>query len=374
MRRLIGTAPLFALVASSFGLVSGAALAQEEPASGWIEIQPTEEPGSDLRSEEPAASPEPGMEEVPPPDTRFRPPTEPTNPDWYEEGEPPVMAQGKRQAVEFIPRRYAARPLVLPRGMIRGTADFVIGDRASEPPGTDPFGPVGTIATINFGASVGLAENFEIGASRYRAGSFPDMNLFPFFGFGGQGLLSLVVAPDVEFGDIPVYARFQPLHTGTVQLAFDAVFRIPSNTRFGFLGSMPLRFSMADHNVALDTGVEFTANDNPNGRTLWSLNFPVNLVGNLTPSVFLKLHTGMHILDLTDVVGTATSGLTEGPFYIIPVGFGGGYSMEARRALLDLFIVFRWPTLYGFDSDQSEVTTDVWAITVGVNVHSPPVF
>ena len=299
---------------------------------------------------------------------------QPTNPDWVEETRPPVMETRKRRATEDYSLRYAARRLALPRGMLRGTFDFVVGRRASEGSGTEVFGQTGTVSSLNLGLALGVSDSFEIGFSRYRMGSSPDMSLFPQFGFGGEGLISFMLAPEFEFGDIPLYLRFQALDAERVQIAFDAVFRIPSNTRFGFVGAMPLRINAANDNLAIDTGLQFSAEDNSKGKTLWSLSLPLSLVGNLSPQVFLTLSSGMHFFDLGDVVGTATSGLVGAPFYFIPLAFGGGYSVEARRTLLDLFASFRWPTLFGFNGDESELSADVWAITIGVNVYSPKLF
>ncbi len=318
---------------------------------------------------------EPAVQAAEPPASALPRSPAPTNPDWgLEETRPPEMDTPKRRATEDYSLRYAARRLALPRGMLRGTFDLVAGRRASEAAGTEVFGPTGTVSSLNFGAALGVSDTFEIGFSRYRMGSSPDMNLFPQFGFGGEGLVSLMLAPELEFGDIPLYLRFQAFDAEHVQVAFDAVFRIPSNTRFGFLGAMPLRINVANDNVAIDTGLQFSAEDNSKGKTLWSLSLPLSFVGNLSPNVFLTLSSGMQFFDLGDVVGTATSGLVGGPFYFIPLGFGGGYSVEARRTLLDLFANFRWPTLYGFNQDGSEASADVWAITIGVNVYSPKLF
>lgn len=350
---------------------------QDAPSTGWIEVEappPPEAPKKpDFQTGEPPASPQP-MPSAPAPAPSLKEQAAPANPDWVVETRPPKMEAPKRRATEDYALRYAARRLALPRGMIRGTFDLVAGKRAPEQAGFEPFGPTGTVSSLNLGVALGISDTFEIGLSRYRVGSTPDMSIFPQVGFGGEGLISFMLAPDFEFGDIPLYLRFQALDADHVQIAFDAVFRIPSNTRFGFLGAVPLRINTANDNLAIDTGLEFSADDNPKGRTIWSLSLPLNIVGNVSPSVFLKLNSGMHFFDLGDVVGTATSGLVGGPFYFIPLGFGGGYSVEARRSLLDLFASFRWPTLFGFNSDGSELSADTWAITIGVNVYSPRLF
>lgn len=237
----------------------------------------------------------------------------------------------------------------------------------------DPLGLTGTISTLNLGAALTVANDFEIGFSRYRMGSYPPIGIFPDFGFGGDGLLSLIVAPDVKFGDMPFYGRFQPLNNGVSQIAIDAVFRIPTRTEFGFLMGVPMRF-VANEHYAFDTGIEFNVDNNPNGPSVWSLTIPFGFVANVTDQGFVKLDSGMLFFDLSQVIRTATSGLINGPFYFFPLGVGGGYTFEASATMIDLFASFRFPTLYGFTSDASEVNAETWAVTIGFNIYSPVLF
>ena len=158
---------------------------------------------------------EPGRAE-PNPEWADAPPTEyeepsPTNPDWVEESEAPPIGTQKRNASEFYDLRYANRSLTMPRGMMRGTFDTVLGRR---PDDGQPFGATGTISTMNFGVGITLADDFEIGFSRYRTGSFPGVSVFPNFGFGGEGLITFSMSPQAKFGDIPFYARFEAFDGG----------------------------------------------------------------------------------------------------------------------------------------------------------------
>jgi hypothetical protein len=77
---------------------------------------------------------------------------------------------------------------------------------------------------------------------------------------------------------------------------------------------------------------------------------------------------------LSGTVSTATSGLIEGPFYFIPLGLRAGYTVEARATMMDLFVGFRFPTFYGFTSRDSSLTTEIWQVTIGLNVYSPILF
>jgi hypothetical protein len=198
----------------------------------------------------PKAQPEPAepARTEPNPEWADAPPTEyeeraPQNPDWVEESEAPPVGTLKPRASESYDPRYANRNLTMPRGMMRGTFDTVVGRRTEDAQGPDqPFGPVGTISTMNFGVGITLADDFEIGFSRYRMGSFPGVSVFPNFGFGGEGLITFSMSPEAKFGDIPFYARFEAFESEFVKLGIDAVFRIPSRTEFGFLGGIPLRF------------------------------------------------------------------------------------------------------------------------------------
>jgi len=334
---------------------------------------------------EPAPKPPPEPEPTEPvrtepsSDWADAPPTEyeersPQNPDWVEETEAPPIGDRKPRASESYDIRYANRNLTMPRGMMRGTFDAVVGNRTEDAQGLDrPFGPTGTISTMSFGVAITLADDFELGFSRYRMGSFPGVSVFPNFGFGGEGLIAFSMSPEAKFGDIPFYARFEAFENEVVKLGIDAVFRIPSRTEFGFLGGIPLRFIVHEQ-FAFDTGVEFVVDNNPQGPSIWSFNLPFNFVANVTDQFFLKLNSGMNFFDLGHTVRTATSGLIRGPFYFIPLGVGAGYTVEAGTAMMDIFASFRFPTFYGFTSRASELNAETWQVTIGLNIYSPVLF
>jgi hypothetical protein len=354
--------------------------------SGWGEpiAAPAEpEPPPPPPEPEPSARPEPEPGETartePNPDWEDEPPTEyekrsPQNPDWVDESEAPPLGTRKRQASENYDIRYANRSLTMPRGMMRGTFDTVVGRRTEDTQGLPrPFGPTGTISTMNFGVAITLADDFEIGFSRYRTGSFPGVSVFPDFGFGGEGLITFSMSPEAKFGDIPFYARVEAFESDVVKLGIDAVFRIPSRTAFGFLGGIPLRF-IIDERFAFDTGANFVVDDNPQGSSIWTLNVPFNFVANATERFFVKLNSGMSFFDLSQTVRTVTSGLVQGPFYFIPLGAGAGYTVEAGTTMMDIFATFRFPTFYGFTTRASELKADTWQVTIGLNIYSPVLF
>ncbi len=333
---------------------------------------PTPEPEPPPRAEPVPEPAEPASTE-PNSDWADAPPTEyerrsPTNPDWVEETEAPPVGTLKPNASAHYDPRYANRNLTMPRGMMRGTFDTVVGRRLGE-----PLGPTGTISTMNFGVGITLADDFEIGFSRYRMGSFPGVSVFPSFGFGGEGLITFSMSPEAKFGDIPFYARFEAFESDVVKLGFDAVFRIPIRNEFGFLGGIPLRF-IANEQFAFDTGMEFAIDSNPNGPSVWSLNIPFNFVANATDRFFVKLNSGMNMFDLSQTVRTVTSGLVQGPFYFIPLGFGAGYTVEAGTTMMDIFASFNFPTFYGFTTRGSNLNAETWQVTIGLNLYSPVLF
>jgi len=325
---------------------------------------------------EPSTEPDPAE---PNPDWSDAPPTQyeqrsPTNPDWVEETEAPPVGTLEPNASAHYDTRYANRNLTMPRGMMRGTFDTVVGRRTEESRGpAEPFGPTGTISTMNLGVGITLADDFEIGFSRYRMGSFPGVSVFPSFGFGGEGLITFSMSPEAKFGDIPFYARFEAFESDVVKLGIDAVFRIPIRTEFGFLGGIPLRF-IVNEQFAFDTGMEFVFDSNPQGPSVWSLNIPFNFIANATDRFFVKLHSGMNMFDLSQTVRTVTSGLVQGPFYFIPLGFGAGYTVEAGTTMMDIFASFRFPTFYGFTTRGSNLNAETWQVTIGLNLYSPVLF
>ncbi len=340
---------------------------------------PAPPPAAEPPPPPPASEPEPPSPAEPNPDWADPEPTEyeeraAQNPDWVEEDEPPTIGDMPTRASESYGIRYANRDLVMPRGMMRGTFDTVVGRRVEETVANEePFGPTGTVSTMNFGFAISLAQDFEVGFSRYRMGSFPTISIYPGFGFGDQGLIAFSLAPEVKFGDIPAYGRFQVLDRDNAKIALDAVFRIPIRTTFGFLGGIPMRF-IIDERFAFDTGLEMVLDVNSKGPNVWSLNLPFKFVANATDELFVEFTSGMSFFDLSQTIRTATSGLVQGPFYFIPIGARVGYTVEARATMMDLFVNFNFPAFYGFTTRDSQLNVETWQVTIGFNVYSPVLF
>lgn len=298
------------------------------------------------------------------------------NPDWVAQSVAPPGPPRKPPPAQSYGIRYASRDLTMPRGMMRGTFDTIVGRRNEPATGTGSgatFGPTGTISAMSFGAAISLAEDFEVGFSRYRMGSFPAIGVFPSFGFGNEGLVAFSMSPEAKLGDIPLYARFQAFGNETVKLGIDAVFRIPVRTELGFLAGLPLRF-IALERMAFDTGLQVAVDNNPQGPSIWTLHLPFTFVANATDRLFVQLSSGMSFFDLGQTLSTVTSGLVQGPFFLIPLGLDAGYTVESSKTMVDVFASFRFPALYGFTSRDSERNAETWQVTIGLNVYSPVLF
>jgi hypothetical protein len=263
--------------------------------------------------------------------------------------------------------RYAARGLVMPKGMIRGTFDVVIGKA-----------PDADTTTINFGAALSPANHLEIGFSRYRMGSYPNPDLLR--ALGGDGLIPIIaqgrdlippLAPNGRaFGDMFAYVRAEVPDLSVVDIGLDLGFLLPTASEFGVLIGLPIRFHGGDI-FAFDVGLMINLdNIGGEGGHITSISLPWNVVLSVTDMVFVKLNSGMNALDVGE--GSALK--------VFPFGFGVGVTTSSERLMSDVFAAFSWPLLgsvapgFGFAPRSSEATTDVWTITLGVNFYSPVLF
>lgn len=265
-----------------------------------------------------------------------------------------TQLEPSKRASDNYDLRYAARPLTMPKGMVRGTFD-VSGFRLTV------FGASETFWTLNFGVAIAPVKHLEIGFSRYRMGGFPGINTIDLLGLGGQGLISAFVAPEGEFGDIPFYIRYQATE-GVADLAFEFRLRIPTFSELGIAFGVPLRLH-AGNWVAIDTGFDLTYDD-PDEARLLSIGFPLDVVLNPSRNVFFKVQSGASLPDIT------TAPVVAG----FPLGFVLGGSAPAGSTMLDAFLAFRFPIFGTVGGGGGEVTTDIWTITVGINVYSPVLF
>ena len=267
--------------------------------------------------------------------------------------------------------RYARRKLVMPKGMMRGTFDVVVGRVSNE-----------NTATFNFGAAVSPAKYVEVGFSRYRMGSYPNPDVLR--ALGGDGLIPIVVqgrdliplgsTNNRAFGDMLAYLRVEaPTEpdwernskapaTSVLDIAFDIGFLIPTASEFGLLFGVPIRFHGGDI-FALDVGLTVNVdNIGGNGGHFTSITLPWNLVFSATDFLFVKLDSGLNAVDVTG--GNALKAF--------PFGFGLGGTVAGKRIMSDIFAAFSWPFLGTVDPQGTN--TDIWTITIGTNLYSPALF
>lgn len=276
----------------------------------------------------------------------------------------PAEAQSPAEAYGV---RYAARGLVMPKGMVRGTFDVVIsrsGDLGAE------------ATTLNFGAAIAPVKYLELGFSRYRMGSYPNPDIWRVT--GGDGLVPIIaqgqelvppLAPaNRAFGDMFAYARVASPAGDTVNIGLDLGFLIPTASEFGMLIGIPLRFH-GGQLFAFDTGLminlDYLASD---FDTFTSISFPWNVVLSVTDEVFVKINSGLNAVDAS----------APGSLIFFPLGFGLGVTASGERLMGDVFAGFSWPflgTVGNFlDTRFTEATTDSWTITIGMNLYSPVLF
>jgi hypothetical protein len=272
---------------------------------------------------------------------------------------PPVEAASvevpSEDAADNYGLAYARRQLTMPRGMVRGTFDVSTFHLDLGFFGSENF------VSLNFGVAISPVDDLELGFSRYRMGSFPGINFVELVNLGGSGLISAFVSPEGDFGDIPFYLRYQPV-SGTVDVGLEFRLRIPTLSEFGLAFGLPVRIHAGD-SVAIDTGFDLTVDD-PGDLNILSVGVPFQIVGNLSDNFFLELQTGVSLPDVT----------TDPIVTVLPFGFALGGSVDAGPVMLDVFFNFRFPAFAAFASGESEITTEIWTITVGINVYSPVLF
>lgn len=270
--------------------------------------------------------------------------------DGFEEGSVDSTA-----AADNYPLGYAARPLTMPRGMVRVTFDLNVLRLDLGGFGSD------AVVSLNWGAAIAPAKNLELGFSRYRMGAFPGINSIDVLGLGASGLITAVVSPTGDFGDIPFYARYQVLQS-VVDIALEFRVRFPTLTEWGLAWAVPIRIHAGDV-VAFDTGLDL-ALDGPSNANVFSIGIPFDITGNINENFFLKAQTGVSL-----------PGINEDPTVtIVPLGFGLGGSAEIGRGMLDAFLNFRFPIFAAFAQNQSEVTTEIWSLIFGLNFYTPVLF
>ena len=267
--------------------------------------------------------------------------------------------------------RYARRRLVMPRGMMRGSFDLVLGSLRGD-----------ATATMNFGAAISPAKYLEVGFSRYRMGSYPNPDLVR--APGGDGLIPIILnggdafladsGQGRGFGNMLAYLRVeaptdrasgtygQAPSSSIADIAFDFGIVLPTASNLGVFFGIPIRAHGGDV-FAFDLGFQVNVDNIGEGTDQFtSITLPWNLVFSVTDFLFLKVNSGFDAIDVSSGRALKT----------FPFGFGMGGTVSSPRIMADIFAAFSWPALGTIDLVGSN--PDIWTFTIGTNLYSPVLF
>ncbi len=243
-----------------------------------------------------------------------------------------------------LPVDLAKRPLTLPKGTIRAETAFDIFRVMID----TPFGTADeTFVRWITGAGVGITDDFEAGAL----------------------LLPILLSPDGGFGDIQVYGMYRFIE-GEAEVGARLELNLPTDTDFGVAFGLPvlLRFSDA---IRVDTGLTLNIATDPTVvgladpllpqpiPTRSTAGIPLVLNFNATSEIFLGGRTGFGVADFENFGDTV----------FIPLGFQGGYSLEASKsALIDLGVRFEWP-FFITPGGNDAVNANFYRILIGAEAY-----
>ena len=282
--------------------------------------------------------------------------------DAIAESDEPPVAEDEVKVATFheYPTRFARRPLVLDKGMVRADSRLTVGGVS---------GP-GTFSSLDLGGAISPVENLELGLSTELTGAVPAP--------GGIGLISIIFSPKASYGDIPVYARYQ-FHEGerAFLAAVDLVLVLPSNTDFTLTAGLPMRILELFGLFTVDMNVNFRYRNgdkyaalvpNPSKNTM-DFEFGGAAIINLTDYGFLEIGGGLTVANIGGAPDAKS--VIEIPFFL-----GGGYTLQ-RKDLIDIFAQFGWMPLMTGNAPPGRDTFNVgddWFVTIGATVHTKPLF
>lgn len=273
-----------------------------------------------------------------------------------------VMAPNEVEPVgddEAYPLRFARRPLVMNKGMVRGDARLTVG-------GT--MGP-GTFASLDLGGAVTPLDNLEVGVSSRRTGAIPSL--------AGSGLIGVIFSPAGSYGDIPVYARYQFYEGSSFLAGVDLVMVLPVNTDFTLTAGVPMRVLELFKIFTLDFNLDlrYRAGDKfvPAGGS--DATFDVSFSGASTISItdhgFIEVGGGVALVNVNGAPGS--NNVIELPAFV-----GGGYTYQGKDQLLvDFFAQFGWQPLMTANKPTGRSTFNVgddWFVMFGATVYTKPLF
>lgn len=260
---------------------------------------------------------------------------------------------------DSYPVRFARRPLVLDRGMVRADGRLTVGGV----PGS------GTFSSLDLGGAVSPIENLELGVSTELVGSVPAP--------GGVSLIPILFSPNASYGDIPIYGRYQFAESDVAFVAVDLVLVLPTNTDFTLTAGLPLRivelfglFTMdMNLNVRYRNGDKHAAFVADPAKNTADFTFSGASAINITDNGFIEIGGGVGLINVGGRSGARN--VVELPFFL-----GGGYTYVGK-VLVDLFAQFGFQPLMTANGPPGRDTFNVgddWYVTVGATVHTRSLF
>ena len=221
------------------------------------------------------------------------------------EAEPEIVAPTGYPTAEID------RPLALPKMTLEPLGEFNL-TRMS-------FGNQDTnVISLRFGAGLGIIDNLEAGL------------LFP-----------LVLSPDMDVGDMPLYGLYEvgPFMDGSLRVAGRLTLNLPLATDFSLIADAPVKFKFHDMFAAIG-GVGLGMSFPKDNTTFW-LNLDFGALVQPTEALAFEIRFGVH------------AGLAEHSGTLLPLYFKGQYTLMGD---LDVYAQFGFYDLNNFGADWIQFT------------------
>lgn len=241
------------------------------------------------------------------------------------------------------PIPYSQRPLNLPRLNARaggGLRVYHYPDAISAVTNQD------TSISLSLGGSFAVTDWLEFGVLDERIGM-----RHPVIAGGEipQGLITLALTPDREYGDIPVHARVRVVADPSFDVSIDVGVVIPVTGDLALFGATVVRGRLSER-FTIDSGLEVALRFDSENDAHLDLFLPFSALVQLHPAVFLAARTGVRWVDFDDLA--------------FPLGFEFGYTIANDvRPLMDVTLGFGFPALVT-PNNADKAQEDVWQVTI----------
>jgi hypothetical protein len=279
----------------------------------------------------------------------------------------PAGFRAEDQLDWWYPIAQAERPLVMQRGMFRGTASVDSKWRGQNSP----------LVALDFGVAFAVDDHIEVGISNFRLGSTPPK--------AGQGALTGIVFSEGDekrsFGDVPVYLRGEFLHRDVWRMAADVIVVLPSNTKLAATLGLPIRVRLKRFPLAIDWGVEATVLTSDFGA---NVEVPVKITYNVKERFFFFGSSGLSLqqlgrsLENQDPDSNVAYEVGKNNQILLPFGLGLGGTLARKKCgvRIDFYGQMGWnPLIYFNPPPTVSAVETVKALFVGggLNIYSKPV-